>query len=110
MGGTYFPFIVLRTTNFICYRHVLILAYPAGLQMWDCADLASISEMFNLNFDLPEWELVVGRGSSVAGRDGGVEQVWVVHAAVLPPPGHRAMIPHGGKDPFAESRPLLGIL
>ena len=79
--------------------------------MWDCADLASISEVFNLNFDLPEWELVVGGGSGGAARgDDGVEQIRVVHAAVLPPPGHKAMIPHGGKHPFAESRPLLGIL
>ncbi|KIM42507.1 hypothetical protein M413DRAFT_444245 [Hebeloma cylindrosporum] len=92
-------------------RHVLILAYPAGLQMWDCADLASISEVFNLNFDLPEWELVVGRrGARGDGSDAAAQQVRVVHAAVLPPPSHRAMIPHGGKDPFAESRPLLGIL
>jgi hypothetical protein len=25
-----------------CYRHVLIFAYPARLQMWNCADLSSI--------------------------------------------------------------------
>jgi len=81
--------------------------------MWDCADLASISEVFHLNFDLPEWELVIGSGRANRGDGGGdevAEQVRVVHAAVLPPPSHRAMIRHGGKDPFAESRPLLGIL
>jgi len=85
--------------------------------MWDCADLASISEVFNLNFDLPEWELVVGRstgvGSGGTSRDGVDEaegQVRVVHAVVLPPPSHRAMLPYGGKDPFTDSRPLLGIL
>jgi len=82
--------------------------------MWDCADLASISEVFNLNFDLPEWELVIGSGTANRGhggsRDEAAEQVRVVHAAVLPPPSHRAMLPHGGKDSFAESRPLLGIL
>jgi len=77
--------------------------------MWDYADLASISEVFNLNFDLLEWELVIGHRGGARG-DSGVEQVRVVHAAVLPPPSHRAMIPHRGKDPFAESRPLLGIL
>jgi len=78
--------------------------------MWDCADLASISEVFNLNFGLPEWELV-GRGSGGAARgNNGVEQTRVVHAAVLLPPGHRAMMLHRGKDPFAESQPLLGIL
>jgi len=82
--------------------------------MWDCADLASISEVFNLNFDLPEWERVIGSGRANRGdgasRDEAAEQVRVVHAIVLPPPSHRAMLPHGGKDPFAESRPLLGIL
>jgi hypothetical protein len=73
--------------------------------------LASISEVFNLNFDLPEWELVVGCGSggTARGNDGVEQQTRVVHAAVLPPPGQRAMMPHRGKDPFAESRPLLGI-
>jgi len=71
--------------------------------MWDCADLASISEVFILNFDLPEWELVFGRSSGGAARgNNGVEQTRVVHAALLPLPGHRAMMPHRGKDPFAE--------
>ena len=32
------------------------------------------------------------------------------HAGKFPLPGHRAIISHGGKDPFAESRPLLVIL
>ena len=79
--------------------------------------MASISEVFNLNFDLPEWKFVVGRGRGGGGdgdrRGGGYEvegQVRVVHAAVLPPPGPRAMIPHRGQDSFAESRPLLGVL
>jgi hypothetical protein len=102
----------------LLYRHVLVLAYPAGLQMWDCADLASISEVFNLNFNLPEWELVVGRGSGTeSGRgsrgvsgDESEGQVRVVHAAVLPSPSYRVMIPTGGMDGLGESRPLLGIL
>lgn len=55
--------------------------------MWDYTDLASISEVFNLNFDLLEWELVVDRRRSGGARgDSGVEQVRVVHAAILPPP------------------------
>jgi len=33
-----------------------------------------------------------------------------VRAALLPLPSHMAMMPHGGKDPFVESRPPLGIL
>ncbi|KAF8952387.1 hypothetical protein BDZ97DRAFT_1930866 [Flammula alnicola] len=84
-------------------RRVLVLAYAAGLQLWDCADLSAISEVFNLNFDSAEWALMVGD------RRDGSEGVRVVHAAVLPPPSSRS-VPQGGKDPFAEMRPLLGIL
>jgi len=77
--------------------------------MWNCADLASILEMFYFNFDFPEWELVVGRGGRTRG-DVGADQVLVVDAAEFPLPSHRAIISHGGKDPFAESRPLLVFL
>ncbi|KAF8972029.1 hypothetical protein BDZ97DRAFT_2070664 [Flammula alnicola] len=84
-------------------RRVLMLAYAAGLQLWDCADLSAISEVFNLNFDSAEWALMVGD------RRDGNEGVRVVHAAVLLLPSSRS-VPQGGKDPFAEMRPLLGIL
>ncbi|KAF8972053.1 hypothetical protein BDZ97DRAFT_1009476 [Flammula alnicola] len=44
----------------------------------------------------------------VVDRRDGNEGVRVVHV-VLPPPSSRS-VPQGGKDPFAEMRPLLGIL
>ncbi|KAH9984189.1 hypothetical protein BJV77DRAFT_1072315 [Russula vinacea] len=62
---------------------LLILAYSSGLQIWDCTNLDSISEM--LNISSPEW-----------GR--------VVHAEVLP------NLPAAAGDEFLNSRPLLGMI
>jgi hypothetical protein len=67
----------------IFHRRLLILAYLSGLQIWDCTNLDSISEM--LNISSPEW-----------GR--------VSHAEVLPNP------PAAAGDEFSNSRPLLGMM
>jgi hypothetical protein len=67
----------------IFHRRLLILAYSSGLQIWDCTNLDSISEM--LNISSPEW-----------GR--------VVHAEVLP------NLPAAAGDEFLNSRPLLGMM
>ena len=64
-------------------RRLLILGYLSGLQIWDCTNLDSITEM--LNSSGPEW------GS-----------IW--NAQVLPGPH-----PVTG-DQFLSSRPLLGLM
>ena len=65
------------------HRRLLILAYSTGLQIWDCTNLDSITEMLNVSG--PEW-----------GR--------VLHAEVLPNPSAAA------GDEFIKSRPLLGMM
>ena len=62
--------------------------------MWDYTDSASVSEVFHLNFYLPEWELVIGHGVGA--------RVRVVHAAMLPPPSHRPMSLHKGREASFE--------
>ena len=65
-----------------CDRSVLMLGYSTGLQLWDCSNLGSVSELLNLTG--PEW--------------GAVE-----FAGVLPGP-------HGGaEDAFRQKRPLIGF-
>ncbi|KAI0260974.1 hypothetical protein BC834DRAFT_499363 [Gloeopeniophorella convolvens] len=64
-------------------KRILILGYLSGLQLWDCSNLDSITELVNLSG--PEW-----------GR------VW--HAEVLPNP----LV--ADNDQFRRSRPLLGII
>ncbi|PCH41803.1 hypothetical protein WOLCODRAFT_132119 [Wolfiporia cocos MD-104 SS10] len=72
-----------------CVAHVrgcgrlLVIGYPAGLQIWDCSDLGAVSEILNLSG--PQWGAVAC-------------------ARVLPPPAL-----HAG-DGYKEQRPLLGIL
>ncbi|TFK32507.1 hypothetical protein BDQ12DRAFT_692387 [Crucibulum laeve] len=80
---------------------LLLLAYQSGLQIWDCTNLGSVSEILNLNFSLPEWELLLPSGVGSGVR--------VLHAAVLPSPSQKAMA-DGRGDPLAEERPLLGII
>ncbi|KAI9453818.1 hypothetical protein F5148DRAFT_456920 [Russula earlei] len=62
---------------------LLVLGYLSGLQIWDCTNLDSISEV--LNVSCLDW-----------GR--------VLHAGVLPSP------PPVAADEFLGSRPLLGII
>jgi hypothetical protein len=67
----------------ILRRRLLILGYLSGLQIWDCTNLDSITEL--LNVSTLEW-----------GR--------VLHAEVLPSPFATT------DDEFLHSRPLLGIM
>lgn len=64
-------------------RRLLFLGYKTGLQIWDCTNLGSVTEVLNLTH--PTW--------------GAVES-----AAILPPP------PRAQNDAFRELRPLLGIM
>lgn len=59
------------------------MGYKAGLQIWDCANLGSVTEVLNLT-----------------------DSTWgsVEFAAVLPAPSR------GYSDTFREQRPLLGIM
>ncbi|KAF8890452.1 hypothetical protein BD779DRAFT_1517758 [Infundibulicybe gibba] len=66
---------------------LLLLAYASGLQIWDCTNLGSVSEVLNL--------------STQEAMDSGR----IVHAAVLPR-RHQA----SDDDPWSGVRPLLGIL
>lgn len=73
-------------------RRLLILVYKSGFQFWDCTNLDSVTEVLNLNTISPEW---LGGGE-------------IVHVAVLPSPDSQIVKRFG--DPYAESRPLLGVL
>lgn len=64
-------------------KQLLFLGYAAGLQVWDCTRLASVSELLNLSNS--EW-----------GR--------VAFAGVLPPPASSR------GDAFAGERPLIGMV
>jgi hypothetical protein len=64
-------------------RRLLILGYLSGLQIWDCTNLDSITELLNVSG--PGW-----------GR--------VLHAQVLPNPLAST------DDQFLSSRPLLGVM
>lgn len=87
------------------HSRFLILAYPAGLQIWDCSDLSAISEILNLNFDSAEWKMILGngKGGSTKRQEEGM-MFRVVHAALLPAPSETR------SDLFGDDRPLLGIL
>ncbi|CCM06516.1 uncharacterized protein FIBRA_08788 [Fibroporia radiculosa] len=63
-------------------RRLLLLGYRSGLQVWDCSNLGSVSELLNLSG--PQW--------------GAVEQITVLPTPVLEKDYHRA------------KRPLLGVL
>jgi hypothetical protein len=82
-----------------------MLAYPAGLQIWDCSDLSAVSEVLNLNLDSAEWRMILGngKGGSTKIQEEGIV-VQVVHAALLSTPSHTR------SDLFAGDRPLLGIM
>lgn len=66
----------------LCSSRLFFVGYTSGLQVWDCTDLSTVSEVLNLSAD---W-----------GR--------VIHAGVLPDPQSAA------SDPFASERPLIGIV
>lgn len=57
-------------------RPILIIGYTAGIQIWDCSDLASVSELLNLSNQ--EWS------HEHAGRT--LHYSTFVHAAILPSP------------------------
>lgn len=63
-------------------RRILFLGYPSGFQMWECTDLASVSEVLNLSG--PSWG-------------------FVTFAGVLPSPV-------ADDGPLANLRPLIGIV
>lgn len=65
-------------------RRILVLGYPTGLQIWDCSNLASASEILNL--------------SGHAWSD-------IRTANVLSNP-----LPGDAKDVFEAQRPLIGIV
>lgn len=98
-------FIPLALSLSLIFSRFLILAYPAGLQIWDCSDLSAISEVLNLNFDSAEWRMILGngKGGSTKKQEEGMV-VQVIHAALLPTPSKTR------SDLFAGDRPLLGIL
>ncbi|KAF8622444.1 hypothetical protein AX15_007027 [Amanita polypyramis BW_CC] len=73
-------------------KRFLILAYPSGFQLWDCTNLASVTEVLNVNTASHEW---LGGGE-------------IVHAAILPSPSPNVVQP--SSDPYAGDRPLLGIV
>lgn len=64
------------------HRRVLFLGYSSGFQMWDCTNLASISEVLNLSG--PSW----GQAT---------------FAGVLPPP-----LADDGQ--LMNLRPLIGVM
>ncbi len=41
-------------------RRLLLIAYPTGLQMRDCADLSALREVFDLDLGAAEWALMLG--------------------------------------------------
>ena len=63
-------------------RSVLMLGYPTGLQLWDCSNLGSVSELLNL----------AGPGWGAVGFSG-----------VLPDP------PSGAEDIYRQKRPMVGF-
>lgn len=65
-------------------RTVLIVGYPSGLQIWDCSNLGSISEILNLS---------------------GASWSDIKTAVVLPNPDN-----HGIQDTVDGVRPLIGIM
>lgn len=74
----------------------MIIGYTTGIQIWDCSDLGSVTEILNLTLESEEWTLdVVGRTVSFN---------TFVRAAVLPSPADTR------GDLLASHRPLLGIL
>lgn len=99
-----YSFIETLTTP---HSRLLLLAYPSGLQVWDCSDLASVREVLNLNLDSE-----LGKDYSDSPLDSDDDNVYdaegggwggqVVHAAILP----------GGKDgeDGDGERPFLGVL
>lgn len=62
---------------------ILLLGYRNGIQIWDCTNLGSVSEVLNLS---------------------GIEWSDVITAAVLPDP-----LVSDSRDLFVAERPLLGI-
>lgn len=69
--------------DFIHSRRLLFLGYSSGLQIWDCTNLGSVSEVLNMS-------------DSDLGR--------IEFAGVL------AASPSFGTDSFISQRPLIGIM
>ncbi len=57
MGGarTRVFFKLDRSLMYCFSRRVLLIAYPTGLQIWDCADLSALREVFDLDLGAAEW-------------------------------------------------------
>lgn len=66
---------------------MLFLGYATGLQIWDCTDLARVSEVLNLSSDA-DWGCVSFAGILPA-----------------PAPGQQTIA-----DAFDKERPLIGVV
>jgi hypothetical protein len=88
-------------------RRILIIGYTAGIQIWDCSDLGSVTEILNLRCDSnEEWSHEHG------GRT--IYYTSFVCAAILPSPSptlpRATVFDYRQGDSLASYRPLLGIL
>lgn len=59
-------FFVLYSFLMCFSRRVLLIAYPTGLQIWDCSDLSALREVFDLDLSAAEWALMLG-GAEMGG-------------------------------------------
>ncbi|KJA24731.1 hypothetical protein HYPSUDRAFT_200291 [Hypholoma sublateritium FD-334 SS-4] len=78
---------------------ILLVAYPTGLQMWDCADLSALREVLDLDLGAAEWALMLG-GAETRGEAEGPCR----------PCGRASMERGAEKGALKEARPLLGML
>ncbi|KAF9445816.1 hypothetical protein P691DRAFT_784691 [Macrolepiota fuliginosa MF-IS2] len=94
---THADFIAWAHWDIVSQRRVLVIGYASGVQIWDCHDLGSVTEILNLTSPSEDWILddSVGRATSFN---------TFVRAGVLPDLNDF----HG--DSLASYRPLLGIL
>jgi hypothetical protein len=69
-------------TNMLFFRRLLLLGYRSGLQIWDCTNLGSVSEIVNIS--------------------GGDSWGKVTFVSVLPTPRN--------DEVFASQRPLIGVV
>ncbi|KXN80712.1 hypothetical protein AN958_08245 [Leucoagaricus sp. SymC.cos] len=84
--------------DIVSHRRVLIIGYTTGVQIWDCNDLGSVTEILNLTLESEEWVVdVIGRAMSFN---------TFIRAAVLPSP---SSLDDVRGDLLASHRPLLGI-
>ena len=112
------------------YSRLLLLAYTSGLQIWDCTNLGSVSEILNLRsspapvpsaqnitINVLNTDTTIPEALDISGvnhvlnlprvEDGPAEWGRVLRAAVLPgPSSERAR----RADPFKRERPVIGVV